>query len=182
MKISDELALRFRSSLGLRRGDVRLVQADPAWPVIFHLLAAELLPRLPASVVAIEHVGSTAVPELVAKPILDLAIGVRADTDPDEPTRALQEIGFLLRGDVAGPRLDRNFGLELDDRVRSVNAHLVLYGAEEWRAYLTFRDRLRSDPAAREEYARTKIDLARDFPNDRTSYLDGKSEFVRRPR
>jgi GrpB-like predicted nucleotidyltransferase (UPF0157 family) len=95
---------------------------------------------------------------------------------------ALQEFGFLLRGDVPGPRLDRNFGLELDDRVRSVNAHLVQYGAEEWAAYLAFRDRLRSDPVARDEYARTKITLARDFPGDRASYLDGKSEFVRRPR
>ena len=182
MKISEELAQRFRTSLGLRRGEVRLAVADPAWPVIFNLLAAELWPHLPDSVVAVEHIGSTAVPGLVAKPILDLAIGVRADTDPAEPTSALQDFGFLLRGEEPGPRLDRNFGLEFDDRVRSVNAHLVEYGAEEWRAYLTFRDRLRSDPDARDEYARTKITLARDFPDDRTSYVDGKSEFVRRPR
>ena len=182
MTISAELALRFGTSLGLRRGEVRLALTDPAWPVIFHLLTAELLPYLPESVVAVEHVGSTAVPGLVAKPILDLAIGVRTGADPAVPTAALLKFGFLLRGDVPGPRLDRNFGLELDDRVRSVNAHLVQYRAEEWAAYLAFRDRLRSDPVARDEYARTKITLARDFPGDRASYLDGKSEFVRRPR
>ncbi len=150
--------------------------------MIFHLLAAELLPHLPESVVAVEHVGSTAVPGLPAKPILDVAIGVRAEVDPSDVTSALERFGFLRRGDVVGPRLDRNFGLELDDRIRSVNAHLVQYGAEEWYAYLAFRDRLRADPAARDEYAGTKLRLARDFPDDRTSYLEGKSEFVRRPR
>ncbi len=56
----------------------------------------------------------------------------------------------------------------------------MTYGAREWRAYLEFRDRLRGDPRAREEYAATKISLARDFPGDRTAYVDGKTAFVQR--
>ena len=179
LSLSLQLAARLRTSLGLRRGEVRLDPADPTWPVIFHLLAAELLPQLPESVVAVEHVGSTAVPGLVAKPILDLAIGVRADADPAAATEALQRFGFLRRGDVVGPRLDRNFGFELEDRIRLVNAHLVTYRAREWDAYLEFRDRLRADPRARDRYASIKITLARHFPDDRTAYVDGKTGFIR---
>lgn len=63
--------------------------------------------------------------------------------------------------------------------VRLVNAHLVSYGSPEWTVYLQFRDQLRADPRARDEYAKTKVRLAGSFPNDRASYIDGKSAFVR---
>lgn len=179
MVITQRLADRLRTSLGLRRGVVELAPYDPAWPVIFHELAAELLPHLPAAVVAVEHVGSTAVPGLPAKPILDVAIGVRRDADAPVVTAALERCGFLPRAESGEPELQRNFGLELEDRVRLVNAHLVRYGGPPWLAYLQFRDRLRADEAARDDYAKIKFDLARRFGEDRQGYVDGKTSFVR---
>lgn len=152
---------------------------DPCWPVVFHLFAAELLPVLPGSVVAIEHVGSTAVPRLAAKPILDIAVGVRAAADPEEVSQALERFGFLRRGDAEGAELDRNFGFELADRIRLVNAHLVRYAGPEWNGYVAFRDRLRADVGACDDYARLKAGLARGFSHDRGSYVEGKSAFVR---
>ncbi|MFC7621416.1 GrpB family protein [Microlunatus sp. GCM10028923] len=176
--ISAGLAGRIRHSLGLGRGVVEIVPYDPRWPVIFHELVAELLPHLPAAVVAVEHVGSTAVPGLPAKAILDVVIGARHDADAPLVTAALERFGFLPRAESGEPELHRNFGLELDERVRLVNAHLVRYGGSHWSAYLSFRDRLRADDAARDRYARLKDDLAARFGDDRQGYVDGKTAFV----
>lgn len=178
MAISEALARRLQESFGLARGVVAVVPADTAWPTVYHLLAAELLPALPESVVTVEHVGSTAVPGLAAKPILDIAVGVRAGADPSEASRALEDFGFLRRGDAEGAELDRNFGFELVDRVRLVNAHLVRYAGREWMQYVRFRDRLRADVHARDEYAGIKSDLAGRFSSDRQAYLAGKAAFV----
>ncbi|GAB3752753.1 GrpB family protein [Microlunatus parietis] len=179
MVITKPLADRFRGSLGLRRGVVELAPYDPEWPVIFHQLAAELLPWLPEVVVAVEHVGSTAVPGLPAKPILDVAIGARSDADAPVVTEALVRFGFLPRAESGEPELHRNFGLELEERVRLVNAHLVRYGGLPWLAYLRFRDRLRADDAVRDRYAKIKFDLAQQFGGDRQGYVDAKTSFVR---
>jgi len=172
------LASRLQESFGLTRGVVTIVPADPVWPVVFHQLAAELLPALPDSVVTVEHIGSTAVPGLPAKPILDLAVGVRPDADPENASQALEDFGFLRRADADGAELDRNFGLELAERVRLVNAHLVRYAGPQWSWYVLFRDRLRADVRARDEYARIKGDLAGRFGSDRRSYVAGKTGFV----
>lgn len=176
--ISNQVAARLRGSFGLRRGVVTISPAHPAWAATYHLFVAELLPHLPTTVVAVEHIGSTAVPGLPAKPILDMAIGLRTGAESVEATEALVSFGFSLRGESTGPELDSNFGFELEERVRLVNAHLVRYAGREWSAYLSFRDRLRADETARDEYAKVKIELANRFPSDRTSYIDAKTAFI----
>lgn len=178
MAISEVLASRLQESFGLVRGVVTVVPANPSWPVVYHMLAAELLPSLPNSVVTVEHVGSTAVPGLVAKPILDIAVGVRTGEGPDDASRALEDFGFLYRGDAEGIELYQNFAFELSDGVRLINAHIVRYAGEEWTQYLAFRDRLRADVYARDEYGKIKNDLAKQFSYDRRSYIAGKTAFV----
>jgi len=112
--VADALPAVFADDvLGLERGALVIAEPDRRWPVAFHRLAALLLPALPGGVVAVEHVGSTAVPGLPAKPILDLAVGVGSTTDAAAADQALQEFGFLRRGEEDGPDLNRNFGLEL---------------------------------------------------------------------
>lgn len=155
-----------------------ITPADPEWAATYHHFVAELLPHLPDAVVTVEHIGSTAVPGLAAKPILDIAVGLRGGFDPEEASAALESFGFTRRGDSPGPEVDRNFGFELEDRVRLVNAHLVRYGGREWTAYVSFRDRLRADDGARDAYARIKRDLAENFPSDRLAYISGKTTFI----
>jgi len=167
------------SSLGLRRGEVRLVPYDPAWEVTYQRLSGLLLPELPCTVVAIEHVGSTAVPGLAAKPILDLAIGLRPGADDEEASTSLERFGFLRRGDSEDGTLSRNFGLELEERVRLVNGHLVHHDGPHWQDYLTFRDLLRTSDARRDSYARLKGELVTAHGDNRTAYVDGKTAFVR---
>ncbi|HEY3558343.1 MAG TPA: GrpB family protein [Kribbella sp.] len=171
------------SSLGLTRGEVRLVPSDPAWPAVYERVAVELRAALDALAVAVEHIGATAVPGLPAKPILDVAIGLRADAGHDAVNDAvndaLHSLGFICRGVVDeddGP--SSMFGWEDVPRHRVVNLHLVRYDGRRWRAWAEFRDRLRADPGARDAYAALKGELARRFANDRQAYIAGKDEFV----
>lgn len=166
------------SGLGLERGVVYVVRSDPGWPVTFARVASALRSALPDSAVCIEHVGSTAVPGLPAKPILDIAVGVDPTADPDPVIRALTSLGFLYRGEADGGRLDRMFGWEDSPRHRLVNLHLIVHEGPEWNAYLEFRDRLRHDDAARDRYATIKQRLAERFPRDRHAYIAGKESFV----
>ncbi len=166
------------SGLGLERGHVQIVASDPRWPLAFARLAALLRSMLPTSVIAIEHVGSTAVPGLPAKPILDVALGVGADADTGPIDEALMSNGFLYRGDFEGGSLNRTFGWEDRPGCRVVNAHVVRHGSAEWRNYLRFRDQLRENDAVRDSYAQLKRDLADRFSEDRPSYVAGKDRFV----
>jgi GrpB-like predicted nucleotidyltransferase (UPF0157 family) len=168
------------ANLGLHRGSVVLRESDPAWATAYGRLAGQLRPALAGLVTAIEHVGSTAVPGLPAKPILDVAIGLEPGTDPAPVTAALESLGFLYRGSGSDGETDLMFGFEDEPRRRVVNAHVVTHGGALWRDYVDLRDRLRSDPDARSAYARLKQDLAERYPGDRHSYVDGKSDFVAR--
>lgn len=179
VSISTELAAGLTASLGLRRGVLAMAEADRRWPELFHRYAAELIPCLPDTIVAVEHIGSTAVPGLPAKPILDVAVGVRTLDGVDVAAAALTTFGLIPRGVDRAVEFNQNFGLEIDERVRLVNTHLVRYGGPEWRHYLEFRDRLRADPAARDDYAELKRGLVAGAGLDRVGYVDAKTEFVR---
>ena len=167
------------SGLGLTRGEVSLTPSDPAWPAAYEQLASKLRAALSDSAIAVEHVGSTAVPGLPAKPILDVALGMRPGVDPDTVVEALTSLGFIYRGAAEEDEgLDLMFGWEDTPRHRVVNLHVATYGGRRWREWVVFRDRLRADDRARDAYAALKADLARRFPNDRQAYIAGKDAFV----
>jgi GrpB-like predicted nucleotidyltransferase (UPF0157 family) len=164
-------------SLGLESGTVRLVEYDHIWPGLF---AAEvervrivLGPGLP---LALEHIGSTAVPGLLAKPILDLLGGYPSDATPAPYIEALLRAGYMHRGEQGIP------GREFFRRgePRAYHLHLAVRDGVFWTEHLAFRDALRTAPAVRDAYAELKLRLARQFPRDRESYIEGKGDFVRR--
>jgi GrpB-like predicted nucleotidyltransferase (UPF0157 family) len=165
------------TTLGLTYGQVRLVPSDPGWPGAFQRLADELSARLGELAVAIEHVGSTAVPGLTAKPILDITVGLAPAADPDWAITALQALGYQFRGDKGG---DGGLLLVLEDRAahRIAHLHLVRHGDMLWRRYLALRDRLRADPVARAAYAQLKRGLAVQFAGDRRAYTVAKAAFI----
>jgi GrpB-like predicted nucleotidyltransferase (UPF0157 family) len=167
------------ATLGLRYGQVRLAASDPRWPRAFQRLAAELRAALGEQAVAIEHVGSTAVPGLAAKPILDVAVALAAGTDPGRVIATLERLGFQDRGDKGA---EGGHLLVLEDRPahRVAHLHLVGHGDPQWRRYLTVRDRLRTDPDARAAYARLKGRLAARFSDDRRAYTAAKAAFITR--
>jgi GrpB-like predicted nucleotidyltransferase (UPF0157 family)/ribosomal protein S18 acetylase RimI-like enzyme len=128
-------------------------------------------------VAAVEHIGSTAVPGLVAKPVIDLALGVRPGVRVDQLIEPMAQRGWIYRGD-AGDDGGWIFVLEDSPWRRVAHAHGVAADSEQWRRYLQFRDLLRCDVRARQHYARTKERLARKHPGDAVAYIEGKTTTV----
>jgi GrpB-like predicted nucleotidyltransferase (UPF0157 family) len=162
---------------GLRRGTVRLVGAGP-WAEAFALLATPLRRALPPAV-GVEHVGSTAVPGLLARPIVDVAVGLDAGTSVDEVTRVLVGLGYEHRGDLGD---EGGVLLVLGDgpEHRRVHLHVVGLADEQWACYLALRDRLRRDAAARAAYAALKRELVARHADDPAAYTAGKAELIAR--
>lgn len=159
--------------------EVRLVAYDPRWPKLFAMEKMRLRQALPVGLVAaIEHFGSTAVPGLDAKPVIDILVAVRSLTEARAAAlRPMEALEYAFWAD--NPRHDRLFfvrGLP-PAPVRTHHVHMTEQGGDLW-ARLRFRDYLRahSDEAAR--YAALKHALATRHRDDREAYTAGKSAFI----
>jgi GrpB-like predicted nucleotidyltransferase (UPF0157 family) len=157
---------------------IELVDYDPAWPAKFaaerELLRAVLAPWLTGP---IEHIGSTAVPGLRAKPVIDIMAPVEslpASRDAIPALTALHYEYWPYKVELM------HWFCKPSDEHRTHHLHIVPTGSDLWRARLAFRDRLRKDPLARAEYAALKNDLAERYHDDREAYTDSKTEFVQR--
>jgi GrpB-like predicted nucleotidyltransferase (UPF0157 family) len=156
---------------------IRIVAYDPGWPARF----AEEQMALQVAIGpwvrgGIHHVGSTAVPGLDAKPIIDILVGV-GDLDESRACFApLAGLDYLY-----APYLSEvmHWFCKPDPARRSHHLHLVPTGSKRYRDELAFRDRLRADPEAAEEYAALKHSLAGKFRNDREAYTETKAELIR---
>ena len=165
------------AALGLRRGEVRLSEHDRRWSFVYALIALEISTVTGIRADRIQHVGSTSVEGLAAKPILDIAIGVDDAESVDGVVGHLLEAGFIDRG-MGGGSIGRLMVRESSPDVRIVHVHIVEYGTREWRDYVEFRDGLRNDSQVRDQYADVKRTLAQRFPEDRKSYRTAKNAFI----
>lgn len=159
--------------LGLEQGANRLVAYNPLWPQAFAEEAARIRAALGPQALAIEHYGSTAVPGLSAKPIIDLMIGV---SDIDHGLAFIEPMAGLGY-DYAGGQGIPNHHIFGKGAARTRLAHVMIHDSLAWRRALGFRDRLRADPIARAAYEALKRDLAASA-NSRGEYTAGKSGFV----
>lgn len=165
------------AGLGLQRGTLRLVCAEATWTDIADDIAKTLRFTLGGVAAAVEHVGSTAVPGFLAKPILDFAIGMRAGVAFQDIAEPMSDLGWIYRGD-AGADGGLIFVLEDAPGRRVAHAHGVEHRGEQWNRYLQFRDVLRRSEAARGAYEHTKQLLAAQFPSGREQYTAGKTGTV----
>jgi GrpB-like predicted nucleotidyltransferase (UPF0157 family) len=163
---------------GLKQGSVRLVKYKPEWNDIFQSEADRIRACVGDITQQIEHVGSTSVPGLIAKPIIDIAIAVESRKDMFLVVERLLNAGYIDGGDQDG---DGGYLVERDSSpgVRILYIHIVEKTDVQWRNYITFRDCLRSDKDIRNKYAHLKKILAKRFPQDRKSYTGGKAEFIK---
>ena len=167
-----------KKTIGLKRHTVRVVDHDPSWSVLFANECRSLHRSLGDLVADVQHVGSTAVPDLPAKPILDIAVAIRTvDLIPDIVER-LTGIGYIYRGD-GGDDGGHLFVRESEPDIRTVHVHVVERSGTQWKNYLLFRKMLREDANVRKRYAAMKNNLARQFPNDRKLYTSAKDGFIR---
>ena len=165
-------------SLGLESGTVRVVPYDPEWPTLFQREADRLRKNFEQAGLqaAIEHTGSTSVPGLAAKPILDILIGYPRGLDVQMYIDALIHADYTHRQQQDLP--EHEFLRRGDPRAYHV--HLTPIDSYFWRDHLNFRDRLRVNEELRDAYAALKRDLAAQFPADREAYIAGKEAFVKK--
>jgi GrpB-like predicted nucleotidyltransferase (UPF0157 family) len=158
---------------------VEMAEPDPRWPSEAAALAVDLADRLaPWLAGSIEHVGSTAVPDLPAKPVLDLMAPVRDLADALEAETALAVDGWVLVPSELDERPWRHLFVLPDGDRRCAHLHLVEPSHPKWAATLRFRDTLRRQPGLAVEYAALKRAAAAAHRHDREAYTDAKSAFV----
>jgi GrpB-like predicted nucleotidyltransferase (UPF0157 family) len=165
-----------RDALGLPSRVVIVVPWDERWPGLFEVAAAELRAAAGDALLAIEHVGSTAVRGLAAKPVLDMLAGVANFEAARGLVPALQQLGYEYRPDNDIP--DRHYFRRGPATGRTHHLSLAEPAAEHYRNTILFRDALRADPALASAYAALKYELGARYPRDREAYLDGKTAFV----
>jgi GrpB-like predicted nucleotidyltransferase (UPF0157 family) len=162
-------------ALGLEANTVAIVPYDERWPALFERASAELRAALGASMVEIYHVGSTSVPGLCAKPILDMLVTVPQLSRAALLIPELAALGYKPgEDDIA----DRLFFQRRRGTARTHHLSLAEPDSHYHTVTLAFRDALRGDPALAARYCELKRALARRFPTDRLAYLDGKTGFV----
>ncbi len=152
------------------------IDYDPRWPMIFEAERRRLQGGLGEVAVRIEHVGSTAVLGLAAKPIIDIDIYVRA-IDPMTPYREpLEALGYVYQFDPETPDL-HFFGYPAE-RPRRLHVHVAEVGSDHMQADLAVRDFLRTHSEVAQEYARLKRGLTAQRAGDRDAYIAGKAAFM----
>lgn len=150
---------------------------DPAWPALFCELRDGLPAGLRMRARSIEHVGSTAVPGLAAKPIIDIDIVVADQADVAEAITMLAAAGYPHKGDAGVP------GREAFDQPPHLPEHhlyLCVEGAGPLVAHLRLRDHLRANPGTAREYAALKRELTAAYGDDREGYTEAKTAFIER--
>jgi GrpB-like predicted nucleotidyltransferase (UPF0157 family) len=157
--------------------NIRVVAYDPGWPAAFEEEAARLAVILGDELLAIHHIGSTSVPGLAAKPVVDMLPLVRDITHLDVLAPAMAEAGYAAWGEYGIP--GRRFFTRGGDEHRTHNVHIFQAGNEQVARHLDFRDYLRTHPAVAQQYAELKAVLARRFPDDIAAYNLGKEAFIK---
>lgn len=156
---------------------IQLSPYDPSWPLRFEEEQTDLVDAIGEWIVGgIHHVGSTAVPGLAAKPIIDILAGVRDLGESQACFEPLAELHYLY-----APYLveEMHWFCKPHPTRRTHHLHLIPVDSKRYADELAFRDRLRAHPELAAEYLALKRDLARRFTRDREAYTNAKSDFVR---
>ena len=156
---------------------ITVLNYDPEWPLKYERERKAIAEILDGNGISIYHIGSTSVPGLAAKPIIDMMAVVRSLEKVDDAREKFSELGYEYLGEfgIAGRRYFRKGG---DERTHQIH----IFQADDWNnigRHLAFRDYMRTHEKERAEYAKIKTALAQRFPYDIDGYCDGKDAFVR---
>jgi len=168
--------------IGLKRKTVKLIPYQQLWRNFFEKEKIRIKEGFRNWIlghnIKIEHIGSTAVPGISAKPIIDILIGVESSEVEDihwtqEPLESLGYEFVPLACEV-----DKLFFALGNDSNRTHHVHVTIYGNNRWKNDLMFRDYLRTHPDTANKYDQLKKELSKKYPNDRKSYTEGKEKFI----
>lgn len=165
------------NNIGLPRGTVILQEYNPEWPVLFTQEKELLRNAFGKRILAIEHIGSTAIPGMPAKPIIDINVAIESLDDIDDFIEQLPKLGYEY---MPNRRFaDRQFFPKGPPKCRTHHLNLVeIDSPTAWRNQLLFRNYLRDNADARNEYAQLKRELADSYADNREAYTESKSDFI----
>jgi GrpB-like predicted nucleotidyltransferase (UPF0157 family) len=154
---------------------ITVVEYDPRWVQLFETLRDFVIPSISDIVLTIEHVGSTSIPGLPAKPIVDMDVVVTTPNDVQTAIERLAALGYIHEGDLG------NVGREAfipPDEIPWHHLYVCTIDNAEYKRHILFRDYLRSHPQEAKEYGELKLMLAQQSHNDRKAYTNAKTDFV----
>lgn len=156
---------------------VEVVPHDPRWRESFEAEAGQIAAALGESVVAVHHIGSTSIPDIYAKPIIDLLVEVRDIGEVDGRGAAMEALGYEVMGEFGMPGR-RYFRKDGPGGTRTHHVHVFGAGSDEVERHLAFRDYMVAHPADARRYGELKRQLAEAHPDDADAYMDGKDGFI----
>lgn len=157
---------------------VEVVPHNPLWREAFEIEAKRVAAALGENVVAIHHIGSTAIPNIYAKPIIDLLVEVRAIDDVDERNSAMSLLGYEAKGEFGIPGR-RYFRKDNREGFRTHHIHAFETKSAQAERHLAFRDYMIAHPEDARIYSELKRKLAQEHPQNIDGYMDGKNEFIK---
>jgi GrpB-like predicted nucleotidyltransferase (UPF0157 family) len=149
------------------------------WPDLFRYIRGELLGVFSPLVIAIEHIGSTSVPGLAAKPVIDVLLGAQSLGDIESRIGPLGELGYAYVSKYEREIPMRRYFVKPPGVSLRVHLHGVTIGSPIWCEHLAFRDALRGDADLRARYETLKLRLAEAFAHDKSAYTAAKGPFIR---
>ncbi|WP_386083417.1 GrpB family protein [Vreelandella sp. F11] len=158
--------------------EVALFPYDPTWPMLFEKERDRLLGLFPSEFLAIEHIGSTAVYGLSAKPIIDILAGVASMHQADGLLEPLCRAKYATSLEYNASLVGRRWLMRFANGRRTHHLHVMVYGGEEWNRRLAFRNRLRDSTELAQQYERSKRQWAAAFKTDREAYTAAKGDFI----
>lgn len=156
--------------------EVELVPHNPEWSQLADEEAKQILEQLSIPVIGIYHIGSTSIPGIKAKPILDFVMEVADLDEVIQSAEALEELGYISKGEYGIP--GRQFFTKDTNGERSHHLHVFQKGHPDIERHTVFRDFLRANPEAAHEYEIIKEKLAKRFPRESGSYTEAKTDFI----
>ena len=158
--------------------EIKVVSYNPDWPRQYQVEADRITGSLGENVLAVHHIGSTAIPGMDAKPTIDILLVVEAHAVLDASQQAMKALGYIPKGENGIP--GRRYFVRLAGQVHRFHLHVFEEGHQEVERHLLFRDYLRSHPKDAQAYGRLKLKLAEQFPYDPEGYTEAKTDFIRK--
>lgn len=158
--------------------EVALVPWDPLWPALFETERERLMRLFQSQLLDIQHFGSTAIPGMPAKPIIDILAGVESMAVAESLVEPLLRSSYTTSAEFNATLADRRWFMRWADGCRTHHLHLVVLGGDEWRRRVRFRDVLRSDSELAHRYALLKQELTVQHSADREAYTNAKTAFI----
>lgn len=162
-------------TIGLKRGLLELVPYDPEWEAFFNKEKNKIRKAAGQFILTIEHIGSTSIKDMCAKPIIDIAIGLEKYDDGFECVGSLKDIGYLYLGKYG---ISERHYFRTDSDIVKCHIHMYDISNKEYRNHILFRNYLRNHKEDAEEYALLKYNLTQTFGNDREKYTEAKAKFI----